>query len=86
MPDDEVARLVELAKQAAASAPDVPAELGQAIRAAALGPCDPWALVGVLIASTAHVIRTAIPPDQRKSCAAAAVVTFAAELRKPYPP
>lgn len=81
MSADEVARLVELAKHAAADAQDVPAELGRAIQAAAAGPCDPWMLAGVLIAGLAHVIRTAIPPERRQDCAEAAVATLVQELR-----
>ena len=82
MPDDEVSRLAELAKQATLGAPEVPGELGKAIRAAAAGPGDPWLVAGVLIAGLAHLIGTAIPPERRQDCAAAALATLREELWK----
>jgi hypothetical protein len=73
MSPSAIESLSNLASQAAAATPDVPAELAAAIRGAADSPADPWLLIGVLIEGAAHTIRTAIPEERRAPCVVAAM-------------
>jgi hypothetical protein len=70
---DEIARLRQMAEGVASLVPDLPAALARDIRQVADSPADPWLLAGVLLEGLAHVIRTAIPPELRQDCAAAAM-------------
>lgn len=73
MSSDEVARLTQLAHDAAATTPDRIADVAQQIRAANAAACNPWLLIGVLIEGIAYTIRAAIPAERRDECLSAAV-------------
>jgi hypothetical protein len=71
MVQSRISHLSRLAHDAAASVPDIPAEIAATIRWAAAGPADPWLLIGVLIEGIVHTTATAIPLQRRTDCAAA---------------
>jgi hypothetical protein len=64
-PHSEVARLSQLAEQAAASQTDLIAALAKAIKGSAAAEVDPYVLIGVLIEGAAHILVNNIPVEKR---------------------
>jgi hypothetical protein len=74
MTSDHIARLRTLAQQGADSTVDVPAVIAVLVKEATLQGVEPWVLIGVLLESAAHLIREAIPEQQRAECVGAALL------------
>jgi hypothetical protein len=82
MSHSELSRLASLARGAASSVPDPPADLANAIRSAAGGPADPWLLIGVMIEGIAHTMGVGIPSQRHADCTAAAVKLLLDRMRQ----
>ena len=77
----ELAKLIQLAEQAAAHEPDPVRALADIIRAVAEGNADPYLVIGVLIEGAVHLLDIRIPEQRRADTASALLQLVADRLR-----
>jgi hypothetical protein len=77
----ELAKLIDLAGQAAADVSDPVRALADAVRTVAEGNADPYLVMGVLVEGAVHTLETRIPVERREDTAAALLHLVANRLR-----
>ena len=77
----ELAKLIDLAEQAAANEPDPIRALADITRAIAESDADPYLVMGVLVEGTIHTLETGIPSERRGETAAALLRLVTDRLR-----
>ena len=77
----EIAKLIQLAEQAAATQPDPVGALADIIKTIAEGDADPYLVMGALVEGAVHTFHSRIPNERRDDTAGALVRLMADRLR-----